>query len=440
LQHKYLKESMMLKFYLQILFFFFIAVYFNFTFSYAAEPTVSVSISPNSQTVKVKANGVAEEIGKNTAKYTISASCDPSSLETEEVKPVNPSWTCSCSEITFVPPKNVQPAPESQGNPNVSALEGTNSWTTKVSAPYAGRWKLKFTASVTYDVWDKKKEDYVLNEDGSRAKFGPYSGSGTCTFIATSKPWKVELSTDNIIVRRATNPQQKIVPFKKVTAKLIDADSQKTVIFSSNGVGELRFGMSANAEDVWNTTQQSLTITIPKDGTKEFYVSGEKESASMNDASIVVTSTDSNPEVVGSTQMTVLWVTMKGIKQSGKLSDKNSAKPYILNKYWGSESGDINALGPQCLINKNALNVIESFRCGFMLEIHATVKPVDFAQDVEIVRDVEGSYCSNLTPTYTLVLEKQFNPELGQLPVNDTTKIDEVRDKKAEDIFDFDWP
>ncbi|MDR2755182.1 MAG: hypothetical protein LBC20_05695 [Planctomycetaceae bacterium] len=33
----------------------------------------------------------------------------------------------------------------SQGNPNVSALEGTNSWTTKVSAPYAGQWKLKFT-------------------------------------------------------------------------------------------------------------------------------------------------------------------------------------------------------------------------------------------------------------------------------------------------------
>ena len=125
---------------------------------------------------------------KNATQYTISASCDLSSLETEEVKPVDPAWIGVCSEITFIPPKNVQPEPPSPGDPNVSALTGTNSWTTKVSAPYAGQWKLKFTATVTYYVWDKKKEEYVLNEDGSKATFGPYSGSGTCNFIATSKP------------------------------------------------------------------------------------------------------------------------------------------------------------------------------------------------------------------------------------------------------------
>ena len=66
--------------------------------------------------------------------------------------------------------------------------------------------------------------------------------------------------------------------------------------------------MNENVENVWNTNQQSLSLTISKDGTEEFYVSGEKQSAGMNDAIIVATSTGNNPEVVGSAQMTVLWV------------------------------------------------------------------------------------------------------------------------------------
>jgi hypothetical protein len=130
---------------------------------------------------------------KNAAQYTISASCDLSPLETEEVKPVDPAWIYVCSGITFIHPKNVQPEPPSPGDPNVSALTGTNSWTTKVSAPYAGQWKLTFTASVTYYVWDKKKEEYVLNEDGTKATFGPYTGTSESAFKATNGKFKIIL-------------------------------------------------------------------------------------------------------------------------------------------------------------------------------------------------------------------------------------------------------
>jgi hypothetical protein len=371
----------MLKFYLPKMFFLFTVILSNVVFCLAAEPTVSVSISPGSTTVKVKGANDAEEIGKNTAKYTISASCDPSSLETEEVKPVDPSWICSCSEITFVPPAGVQPEPPSPGNPNISALEGTNSWTTKASAPYAGQWKLKFTASVTYYVWDKKKEEYVLNEDGSKATFGPFSGTGTCDFIATNKPWKVELSTENIVVRRATNPQQQTVPCKKVTAKLIDADTQKTVIFSSNGVGEIRFGMSANAKDVWNTTQQSLTTTISKDGTKEFYISGEKESTNMNDTSIVAFSNDFNPECVGSINMTVLWVIIT-LRTNGNISDNNEKREFI-GTFYANES-------EKYQLSKHRFNLLDGILFGNAIEIAGKIKPEDFSNKIRIERDVKS--------------------------------------------------
>jgi hypothetical protein len=88
----FLKGIAMLKSHLLKMFFLFTVILSSVILCLAAEqtPTVSVSISPGSATVKVKGASEAEEIGKNTAKYTISASCDPSSLETEEVEPVDP--------------------------------------------------------------------------------------------------------------------------------------------------------------------------------------------------------------------------------------------------------------------------------------------------------------------------------------------------------------
>jgi hypothetical protein len=288
---------------------------------------------------------------------------------------------------------------------------------------------LTFTASVTYYVWDKKKVEYVLNEDGTKATFGPYSGTGTCNFIATSKPWKVELSTESVVVRRAIDRQQWIVPFKKVTAKLIDADSAKTVTISSSGGGELRFGMSENIAGIWYTSQQSLSLTIPKDGTEEFYVSGEQQSASVNDAIIVATSTDSNSEIVGSIQMTVLWVIIS-LKSSGMISDDNSAKAFILAD---PESGI--KLGKRWFFREE--QEIFFTKIGYGYEFHGSVEPNDFQSDVVFQRDVAGESTTNNQPP---VREKSFESLIpGELEVNDTS-LTEFRDDTPPDIYDHDMP
>jgi hypothetical protein len=339
--------------------------------------------------------------------------------------------------------------PQSPGDPSISALTGTNPWTTKVSAPYAGQWKLKFTASVTYKVWNKKKDDYQRNEDGSIPTFGPFTGSGTCTFIATNKPWKVELSTDNIIVRRATNPQQQTVPYKKVTAKLIDADSAKNVTISSSGGGELRFGMNVNAANTWNTTQQSLSLTIPKDGTKDFYVSGEKESSNIDDTSIVATSNDFTPECVGAVMMTVLWVEIS-YRTSGKVSDLNDKKEDFarLNEESDEKKYD---LGKR-IVWQEPGKVYSA-----VYEIVGIVSPSDFSQHITLVRDAEDYHKffdnlsmdnvndllqnnENIFDVLQGELKEGFESEtIGELSVNDTSP-DSFLDKVPKDIFDLDCP
>jgi hypothetical protein len=153
--------------------------------------TVSVSVSPDGQTVKVKPANAAEEIGINTAEYNVSGTFDPSSLETNEVKPVDPVWNCTCSNVTFVPPVGVQPVPQNPGNPSVSP-SSPGSLTYKVSSPNAGQWKLQFKLTVTFDVLDKKTGSKKPNE-----KFGPYEGVSECTFKSTAGNFKIKLIPDD---------------------------------------------------------------------------------------------------------------------------------------------------------------------------------------------------------------------------------------------------
>jgi hypothetical protein len=274
-----LKGVAMPKCHLLKMFFLFTVMLSSVIFCLAAEqtPTVSVSISPGSATVKVKGANVTEEIGKNTAQYTISASCDPSSLETNEVKPVDPMWSCSCSEITFIPPAGVQPEPQSPGDPNVSTPEGANSWTAKVSAPYAGQWKLKFTASVKYYVWDKKKEDYVLNEDGTKATFGPYSGTGTCNFIATDADFKIVLTPTVSFLGRSLisfgykeTAKIKVEPISPASSDdilpLLELSSSSDILTISNK------NLNAGTARMEATKVGSATITaISKNNKTQFY-------------------------------------------------------------------------------------------------------------------------------------------------------------------------
>jgi hypothetical protein len=79
-----------------------------------------VYVSQGSETVSVKNQGDAEVIGKNTSSFTITATFDEKSLETTEVKPVDPVWTCTYEGATFQPPANVTPPPNSPGDPSVT--------------------------------------------------------------------------------------------------------------------------------------------------------------------------------------------------------------------------------------------------------------------------------------------------------------------------------
>jgi hypothetical protein len=162
-------------------------------------PIVSVLISTDEQTVKIKTSGEAENVGTNTAKYAITASVDPSSLENNEVKPVDPVWTCVLVGTTFVPPLGIIPQPPNPGNPNVSITTGTDSsWTAKVSSPNAGQWVLKFKVSVTYDQWDKIANKKKTDASGKVLTFGPYSADVSCTFVATEGKFKIKMiSTDD---------------------------------------------------------------------------------------------------------------------------------------------------------------------------------------------------------------------------------------------------
>lgn len=174
--------------------------------SFTSGQTVAVSVAPSSATVKTRAINAAEIIGTNTAQYTITGSFDPSSLETGEIKPVGPIWTCSCTNITFVPPAGVQPVPANPGNPtDCGSQTGTSSWVVKVASPNAGQWKLTFTVSVIYAVWDKKTNSYKRDKNNAIVAFGPFTGTCECAFNSTNGNFKIILSPRDKCKETATN-------------------------------------------------------------------------------------------------------------------------------------------------------------------------------------------------------------------------------------------
>ncbi|MDR1484459.1 MAG: hypothetical protein LBT09_06510 [Planctomycetaceae bacterium] len=161
-------------------------------------PIVSAVISTDEQTVKIKPAGEVENLGINTAKYAITASVDPSSLANNEVKPVDPVWSCVGDGITFVPPLGVIPPPPNPGNPNVSIHTGTgSSWSAKASSPNAGQWILKFKVSVKYDQWDNVANKKKTDASGKVLTFGPYSAYISCTFVATEGKFKIKMISND---------------------------------------------------------------------------------------------------------------------------------------------------------------------------------------------------------------------------------------------------
>ena len=119
--------------------------------------------------------------------YDIAANCDPSPLENDEAKAVNPIWEFLVKEtIPISPPGNIHV-------PIVSSFFGTgNTRQVGISSPNAGTWKIEFEAAVTYDVWDKVNDELMEGE-----KFGPFKGTASCTFKATDGGFRIILIPDD---------------------------------------------------------------------------------------------------------------------------------------------------------------------------------------------------------------------------------------------------
>jgi hypothetical protein len=304
---------------------------------------------------------------------------DTKSIETAEIKPVDPVWTCTYLGATFQPPADVTPTLQNPGNPNVSDVIKTSShsddnasWTTKVSSPNPGQWELKFKVAVKYSKRSKTTGQNIPNEI-----FGPFEGENTFSFFAINKLWKVNLSpNDNVVCRHSTKPAKR--PVVKVKASLTNADGDKTVIISSSNTGgQVKFGAAAN-----NAINSTLEITIPKNGTTTFYISGEKESIKTNDVLITATSFEILPPTVSSTNVTVLWVNVKANKD-GVISKNNSQREDIL-RIRNNES----ALGKDVVVYEDPSdNKKFHVHFKFVIEAEGSVLPQDFTSNLVIRRD-----------------------------------------------------
>jgi hypothetical protein len=435
----------------------FMILVFSFC-SLANAASVLVYIGGGGESVYVKKQGDAEVIGENTSSFTISATFDSKSLETTEVKPVDPVWSCTYQGATFVPPSGVEPVPEEPSKPNVSALtrissysDDNSSWTTKVSSPNAGQWILKFKVTVKYSKQSKTTGQNIPNEF-----FGPFEGENTFSFIAINKTWKVKLTPeDDVVCRHSTKPARR--PVLIVKASLENADDAKSVtISSSNKGGIVKFGTVAN-----NVTDTNINLTIPKTGTTSFYISGEKESTKTNDVIITATSDDNPPEIVSSKNCTVLWVNIS-LRTTGKVSDDNSARNLFTNLGSGpSKERDKYNLGERIMRDPEEGGDLY----GYAFEIKGVVSPKDFPYNVSIDRDVECFHNLDKFVSWGWVQRipltidattaklrqrhrwKSFTTEVpgdviknGQyVPMNDTGP-DGISDKKAPNIYDLDWP
>jgi hypothetical protein len=208
-------------------------------------------------------------------------------------------------------------------------------------------------------------------------------------------------------------------------------------------------------------------LTIPKDGSKDFYVSGETESLKTGDVLITATSTDAVPEIVGSTNMTVLWVVVS-LKTEGKMSSENTRKEFFafLNEDWVDENVNKN----DAVINQNTKYDLfkrhihqeaageDKVVYGVAYEVSGRVKPDDFREEVILTRDAEcfAVDIGRSSPEdITQILENAdeiddiihaehlaggFGTSVpGEIDVNDKS-FDIYLDKIPPLIFDFDCP
>lgn len=383
--------------------------------------TVSVSVTPTSKTVKAYGNGTIKN--ENKATFTIKASFDPKSLETQEHKPGEASWTCTVNKKEFIPPPDVEPVPaEPKPSVSVSDPDGASpTWTSTVSSKNAGQWRITYEVTVTY----KKIKKSDNTEDGV---YGPFSGRASCLFTAIENPFIVEISVDPVVCRRSTKPAKR--PFKKVTATLKDADGPKTIEFTSIGNGQVCFGDTGAT-----ATAASITKTIPKDGSVEFYISGEKESNTTNGTIIQAEhAKDGKKTVVGATHITVLWVTLT-LRYTGKVSDDNSAREEFalcFDPINEDAEKDMYRLGQRIIIQYDAPYLAAAF------EIKGEVKPSDFSESVFIKRDVQDTckYGKTAKPEEECGFSNE--DELEE-KANDVSRID-ILDTSPPTIYDLDSP
>jgi hypothetical protein len=404
---------------------------------------VLVYVGGGGESVYVKKQGDAEVIGENASSFTISATFDSKSLETTEVKPVDPVWSCTYQGATFVPPSGVEPVPEEPSKPNVSALtpissysDDNSSWTTKVSSPNAGQWILKFKVTVKYSKQSKTTGQNIPNEF-----FGPFEGENTFSFIAINKTWKVKLTPENdVVCRHSTKPPNR--PVIKVTASLENADSDKTVKISSSTTGGIvKFGTENN-----NATNENITLTIPKAGSKDFYISGEKESTKTNDVIIAATTNDTPPAIVGSANATVLWVNIK-INTTGEISKDNSRRAEVLRMRGHTKLGK-NVFTLRVIDDDDDDDKFRVFFC-FRLESEGSALPQDFTNELKFRRDAAVVKKNKATGNY--VIEHKFDQKLGiitpkviddkgKVSYKDDTGPDKLRDDIPPKIYDYDEP
>jgi hypothetical protein len=284
---------------------------------------------------------------------------------------------------------------------------------------------------VTYSKQRKSTQETISGE-----KFGPFVGENTFSFVVTDSSWKVNLSpAKSVVCRHSTKPAKR--PTVKVTASLNDADSDKTVLISSSSDGgQVKFGTAAN-----NATNATLTLTIPKTGTVSFYISGEKESTKTNDVILTAKTNDTSSIVVGSTNVTVLWVNLK-VNKEGEISKNNSQREVIAQIHNNKLS-----LGKDIATFKDP-NDNKKFHVHFrfVVEAEGSVLPQDFTSDLIIRRDVATVEKNKQTNNYVVISE--FNTKLGVITKKqpntnsypDDTGSNLFRDDTPPQIYDFDEP
>jgi len=186
-------------------------------------------------------------MGINTAEYTIAASCDPQVETGEEVKPVEPSWTIA-SETEFWQPITRNPVPIPR-LPSISLVDGNESgtWTAKVHAVEAGEWKITFTATVTYKLWDTTTDDYARDDKGDILT-ASFNGEGTCRFKATNGKFRIILTPHDNFAGRSLY-RLGVGETATISVEAIDPPDGTAVIASnSRGLRTTKTGEAINVE------------------------------------------------------------------------------------------------------------------------------------------------------------------------------------------------